>query len=665
MPYLPGQEAREISQKLEADPKALTQLIPHVLHGKPDSSELLLFIDQLEELVTLVSASYRAPFAEMLSQSVAGGRVRAVATLRSDFYHQMIPISGALIQLLQNGSYPLGAPDPESLYEMIVRPAERAGLQFEDGIARRILNETGSEPGRLPLMAYLLDELYQRRTADGRLTSQAYADLGGVAGAIGQRAEQVFETLSPDAQAALPHVFRRLVEVDERGTPTRRRALQEEIDSSAPTESTEPLLTAFIKARLLVSDEQGGKRTTEVAHEALLRKWDRLARWIEQTQDDLRLLRQVKLAAADWHHHNRHDAFRWADERLKPVYATIQRMDLDEGREFSSTERVFIRRESERLLEEIEDSNTPHIRRRSIGERLCVIGDARRGVGLRPDGLPDIDWCKVEIKGMSSVEVEIADGIGIVKVDIPFCISRYPVTYSQFQSFIDAADGYHSEVRDWFAESAADEYERQLGEQRVRLSNYPRETVNWYEAMAFCRWLSCRFATKEPPTSRSERNASNLKYPAQRESRSRSGESFEFGDPFIRAVRLPTEAEWQFAAAGIFSNKYPWGNEWDGRLANTDESGLAGTIAVGMYPGGASACGALDMSGNVWEWTLTEPGSGRSDNVTNLPFRVGRGGSWHDVHRHARADSRFGNYSSAQRNHSGFRLVGVVPSPYP
>jgi hypothetical protein len=225
-PYLSGQEAHEIAQKLEADPKALTQLIPQILRGKPDSSELLLFIDQLEELVTVVRAFDLAPFAEMLCQAVAGERFRAVATLSADFYHQMIPNSGALVHLLQNGSYPLGAPDPVSLYEMIIRPAERAGLQFEGDLARRILHDTGSDPSALALMAYLLDELYRRRTADGRLTSQAYDDLGGVGGAIGKRVEQVFETLSADMQAVLPHVFRRLVEVDERGTanlPHRQR----------------------------------------------------------------------------------------------------------------------------------------------------------------------------------------------------------------------------------------------------------------------------------------------------------------------------------------------------------------------------------------------------------------------------------------------------------
>ena len=246
-PYLHGWEARDIAGRLSADPTALVQLIPQALSGKPDGSELLLFIDQLEELVTLVNTAYRAPFAEMLCQAVAGGRFRAVATLRADFYHQIIPISGALVQLLQNGSYPLGAPDAVSLYEMIVRPAERAGLQFERDLAHRVVNDTGSEPGSLALMAYLLDELYGRRTPDGHLTLQDYRDLGGVAAAIGKRAEQAFSKLSPEAQAVLPHVFLHLVEVDERGTATRQRALRAELERSAPLQAVEELLKEFTK----------------------------------------------------------------------------------------------------------------------------------------------------------------------------------------------------------------------------------------------------------------------------------------------------------------------------------------------------------------------------------------------------------------------------------
>jgi formylglycine-generating enzyme required for sulfatase activity len=700
--YLAGWEARDLAAKLAADPATLGQLMPQILAGKPEWAEFLLFIDQFEELVTVVAERYRPPFAQMLSQAVMGGRFRAVATLRADFYHQIIPVDPALVELLQNGSYPLRAPDAVSLYEMIVRPAERAGLQFEGDLARRIVDDTRNEPGRLTLMAYLLDELYQRqrRRADGRLTNRDYDELGGVAGAIGKRADQAFSQVSAEAQKALPQVFRRLVEVDDRGTATRQRALLAEIECSAP-EAAEELVREFTKAGLLVADKQEAKPTVEVAHEALFQKWDLLANWIEQTHDDLRLLRQVKLAAEEWKRNARQDSYRWPDERLRPVYQMIERLEVDQAREFDATELEFIRHESDRLLEEIQNPDTPHIRRSWIGERLNMIGDPRPGVGLGPDGVPHIDWCKVELAGKSSVEVEI-ESVGKVKVNLPFNIARYPVTYSQFQAFIEAPDGYRNREIDWFEGLAASDGNKKLVEQRFKFPNHPRETVNWYQAIAFCRWLSWRlkragerqrvpFLAEEGwpeaavvPQGRyqsaSEEKASNLlnsltgkgrRAPAKvrgflgvsiSESQSRGRTSLM--DPFAWAVRLPTAAEWQLAAAGPSAKTYPWGNDWDGRFANTSESGLNRTTAVGMYPAEAAPpCGAMDISGNVWEWTLTEPASEKSDDITNSQPRVVRGGSWDFSANLARATARNRNHPDARLDNIGFRVVGVVPSP--
>jgi formylglycine-generating enzyme required for sulfatase activity/energy-coupling factor transporter ATP-binding protein EcfA2 len=689
--YLAGWEARDTARELAAKPEAFTQLIPQILAGRPDWAELLLFIDQFEELVTVVADRYRAPFAEMLSQAMAGGRFRAVATLRADFYHQMIPLSPALVELLQNGSYPLGVPDPLSLREMIVRPAERAGLQFEGDLAERIVRDTGTEPGGLALMAYLLDELHSdpHRSADGRLSSRAYDDLGKVEGAIGKRAEQAFNALSAEAQRALPQVFRRLVKVDGSGTATRRRAPQAELERFAPQAARE-LVREFTKARLLVADTQGAKPwakpTVEVAHEALLRKWDRLAIWIRQAQNDLRLLDQMKLASEEWERNSRNEAYRWPHERLVPLYEAIDRLAVDKEQEFSAAELEFMRSESDRLLEEIQNPDTPHIRRWQIGERVAIIGDPRPSAGLLPDGLPDINWCKVELPSRSSVEVKIEE-VGKVKVSLPFYIARYPITYVQFQAFIRAKDGYENKEIDWFEGLAAGK-ERRLEEQHFKFDNHPRETVNWYEAIAFCRWLSWRVermrgrgesssllveegrvqAGAVPPgefQSGLEAKESSILPPSKwtRRSQPARGRGFDPMNPFTWAVRLPTEAEWQFAAAGPSAKMYPWGNGWDGRLANTAESGLGRTTAVGMYPAGAGECGALDMSGNVWEWTLTEHASGKADDITNGEPRVVRGGSWDLNQDSARAAYLYNHPLPDPRlNYIGFRVVWVVPS---
>jgi formylglycine-generating enzyme required for sulfatase activity len=211
------------------------------------------------------------------------------------------------------------------------------------------------------------------------------------------------------------------------------------------------------------------------------------------------------------------------------------------------------------------------------------------------------------------------------------------VTFTQFQAFIEAPDGYHNREMNWLGGLAADGGDARLGDQHFKFPNHPRETVNWYEAMAFCRWLSWRLEVPKDPPSVLNR--------------------------FTWAVRLPTAAEWQFAAVGPSAQGYPWGKDWDGRFANTAESGLSRTTAVGMYPAGRAACGALDMSGNIWEWTLTPRGR-KGDDVRSERPRVVRGSSWFYIRGFAHA-ARSYRAPRNRSNYLGFRVVRLVPSRLP
>lgn len=192
-----------------------------------------------------------------------------------------------------------------------------------------------------------------------------------------------------------------------------------------------------------------------------------------------------------------------------------------------------------------------------------------------------------------------------------FAIARYPVTFAEYTCFALAQPGgsHHRWRYD----------ERDL--------DHPLVNISWEGAVAYAAWLAERT-----------------------------------GQPW----RLPTEAEWEKAArwnprTGEVS-LYPWGNMFDANRCNNWRGGKPGTTPVGSYPGGASPCGALDMSGNVYEWThsLYKPypysaGDGREDELSGAK-RVLRGGAWNSHDEHSAATYR--RKSHYQISHSGANTIG-------
>jgi len=495
-----------------------------------------------------------------------------------------------------------------ALYEMVTGPAGVAGLSFDAGLVSRILHDTGSEPGALALMAFALRELYRASQPDSCLTTKAYSSFSGVKGAIGKRADTVFAQAEGAAQQAFDTVLKELVDVDpERGIPTRKRAAFSHFEPLGPARQ---LIDAFVAARLFVSDDSDrSTAVVEVAHEALLTHWPRLQKWIAARFDDLRLLRQLRQEAAEGVRLGRPKSHLWPHERLQAVYAMSERLDPT----LTAVEQDFIRFEAERLIEEIADPATTHERRATIGDRLAEIGDPRPGVGVDARGLPEFVWLAV-----AAGDIDLAGGAGRFSVQ-PFFISKYPVTWIQYRSFLQADDGYPKEG--WWQGLA--ERENQPGAQFRPKDNHPAENVSWYDAMAYCRWLSARLGYE---------------------------------------IRLPTEWEWQQAATGGDpARKYPWPGNWDLARANTDESGLNRTTGVGLYPAGESPVGALDMAGNVWEWCLNGYGGSESTLLSGNARRVVRGGSCYVVQDRARVAFRGDFDRDARGMNLGLRVVCLSP----
>ncbi|MEL6526584.1 MAG: SUMF1/EgtB/PvdO family nonheme iron enzyme, partial [Chloroflexota bacterium] len=505
--------------------------------------------------------------------------------------------------------------DAQQTYEGNLPPLE---YERHLSLVHRILNDTGDEPGNLALMAYALDELYHGVDDNKRLTFTAYNALGGVEGAIGKRAESTCDALElDDKEAILQQVFRELVAVDERGTATRQRAKLSKFGDSQRV-----LIDAFVDARLLVTHEE----MVEVAHEAIFRSWERLVEWIESAQEDLILLRQVKTAAAEWVRQNRADAFRWAHERLEPVYAMVERLHPD----LSETEKAFIEPEQERLYRELADINTSHQRRYDIGERLARIGDTRDGIGVK-DGVPNMLWLPVNgSDGTFSFEFgdfEVSD----------FFIAKYLTTKAQLDAFL-ASDWDDPQ---WW-QGFPDKYQSQNFSNVVNgNTNAPRDTISWYQSIAFGRWMTAQF------------DALELEHP--------SGAILRVGEN--AQIRIPTEWEWQWVAMnGTDERDYPWG-EWDDHpRANTTEAGINDrSTAVGMYPDGTAVCGALDIAGNLREWCLNDYGDSTIvDGFGNEERKVLRGGSFDYYQNFARSSSRNYHFPFNANYSYGCRLV-VAP----
>jgi tetratricopeptide (TPR) repeat protein len=183
----------------------------------------------------------------------------------------------------------------DELRSAIQNPAEKVGLRFEDGLVDRILEDVGQEPGALPLLEFLLSELWEKRNR-GELLHEAYNAIGGVRRAIAERAEQAFARLSEHEQEAAHWALLALVVPGEGAKDTRRRAQMQELDAVARN-----VIGKLASDRLLVTTRDAtGREVVEVGHEALFREWGRLRKWVEENRDFLRILRRLDEEAEFW-----------------------------------------------------------------------------------------------------------------------------------------------------------------------------------------------------------------------------------------------------------------------------------------------------------------------------------------------------------------------------
>ena len=273
-PRLPDADADSLAARLAAEPSWIETLADRLLDAKPAPAELLLFADQFEELFTArVDPKYRSPFVALVEAVAAARRIRWVLSLRADYYAHCT-VFGGLAALLRAGSFPLAAPDVRALTEMVEGPARAAGLDVEPGLVAAIAKEAGEGPGRLALVEFALENLYDLRRGKSLSLAAYRDDLKGIAGLIQRQGDQAAQGAS---EAVRHELFDALSEVDAKGGAVRKRAYRADL-----SEPAQALVVRLEDARLLTADQnpESGRPWVEVAHEAVLRDWPLFSEWL-------------------------------------------------------------------------------------------------------------------------------------------------------------------------------------------------------------------------------------------------------------------------------------------------------------------------------------------------------------------------------------------------
>ena len=278
----------------------------------PGDTHLLIVVDQLEELFTLTpDPAVRAAYLSVLAALAAPDRrVSIVVGIRADFFDRPLEY-GTFGDLLRAGTVPLTLPDADELAEIIRRPAEAVGVTTEPGLVDLICDEVRSQPGGLPLLEYALTDLFEHRTADV-ITFEDYQASGGMPGALGRRAEALYQSFDPQSQDVTRRLFLSLVAVADAAPDLRRRVRRSELDRlDIDREALDDVIARFAAARLITLDRDPLTRgpTVEVAHEALFGAWSRLASWIDAHREDLLQYRRLSSAFTEWQESGEETAF--------------------------------------------------------------------------------------------------------------------------------------------------------------------------------------------------------------------------------------------------------------------------------------------------------------------------------------------------------------------
>ena len=634
-----GQTENEIARALQSDANAARKHLAELLSHYQPTTELLIVVDQFEELFTQITPTYRQAFLSLLEHLVTLPRIRSIVTMRADFYARAIeePILANLLRQ-DRGTFPLDPPGLGALHQMIIRPAEAAGVELQDGLAQLLLDDAGSGPGAMALIAFTLNQLYQREQSTHTISIAAYQDFGGVKGAVQKRAEAALQGLSIDHNSVLPQLFANLVEVNEQEVATRRRAPQALLQGDVKT-----VADALTEARLLVTSEGEDKQALiEVAHETVLSGWERLRQWILDHAGALRARRDLEQAASEWDKSGRPgSALRTGSLLQRYIHAAAPRSLTADDYLLACQRRQSNFRMAYAFLGVLfaaavgiffhvsKSSYPPALASKALFVQLGLWSVTQPAMATIPAG----EFQMGDLSGKGNADEQPVHAVHIANA---FELGKYEVTFGEYDLFAAATGRDKPDDQGWGR------------------GDRPVINVSWDDAVAYTQWLS-----------------------------GRTGLSY----------RLPTEAEWEVAARVTTTTERYWPENPEGEAdaactyANVfdakNESALKNTYnitwesfkcadeypttaRVGQFK--ANEWQLHDILGNVWEWAedcyvgnyKTTPRDGSAQEPPKgkaCPLRVLRGGSWSHVPRDVRSANRL-RFAPDDRNGTiGFRLA--------
>jgi eukaryotic-like serine/threonine-protein kinase len=303
----------ELASRVLAEP----ELLARELHRRAGHDGLILFVDQMEELVTVGDPDEVAAFDAALariSEGVTG--VRLITTARADFLSRLIALP-RFGQELSRVLYFVRPLPPERIRDVITGPAAATDVRFESEAMIGELVEATAQAGSggLPLLSFALAELWEARDRErGLITQATLTTMGGVAGALARHGDAVLAGMTPPDRAHARRVMLRLVTSD--GT----RVVRTEAEL-AVSDGTQGAVTALVKGRLLVVHDGEAGATYELAHEVLVRGWGTLRDWLDADAEDRARRERLGEACAEWQRLARRADATWRGPRLAEALA--------------------------------------------------------------------------------------------------------------------------------------------------------------------------------------------------------------------------------------------------------------------------------------------------------------------------------------------------------